>query len=179
MNTIPISIGNRVALAHRCVEEMRRGGPQLLMKRLVGTPVVRLGRSPTVALPVASERPRVVSAGPRVVSAAVVVVSAAVAVVSAAGAVVSAVAVDFTFIMKVFYFRNQHGFDMELCGRHVLGDSAAVQGTVVCRSVGRRLDLSMGWWVGGSVGLWAFRRTVGRVGQRVWERAASPSSSSS
>ena len=53
------------------------------MKRLVGTPAVRRGRSPTAALPVASERPRVVSAGPRVASAAVVVVSAAGAVVSA------------------------------------------------------------------------------------------------
>ena len=60
------------------------------MKHPVGTPAVRRGRSPTAALPVASERPRVVSAGPRVVSAAAVVVSAAVVVVSAAGAVVSA-----------------------------------------------------------------------------------------
>ena len=90
VNTIPISIGNRVALAHRCVENVRRGGQQLLMKRRVGTLAMRRGRSPTAALPVASERPRVVSAGPRVVSAAVVVVSAAVAVASAAGALVSA-----------------------------------------------------------------------------------------
>ena len=90
VNTIPISIGNRVALAHSCAEKVRRGGQQLLMKHLVGTPAVRRGRSPTAALSVASERPRVVSAGPRVVSAAAVVVSAAVVVVSAAGAVVSA-----------------------------------------------------------------------------------------